>query len=72
MVSLGEEKIYEDETVVVRQDEMNPYIRMVITGQLDIEIIHGHIQSNKDPLPVNQVYMLVCYWRMMLGVSVIL
>ena len=36
LVSLGEEEICEDGTVVVRQDEMNPYVRMVITGQLDI------------------------------------
>ena len=33
---LREKEIYEDGTVVVRQDKMNPYVRIVITGQLDI------------------------------------
>ena len=33
---MGEEGICDDGTVVVKQDEINPYLRTIITGQLDI------------------------------------
>ena len=67
MVSLGEEEFCDDGTVVVRQDEMNPDVRMVITGQL--YIVRDNVQYYTV---VNQVYMLVFNWKVMIGVLVIL
>ena len=73
LVSSVEEEICEDGTVVVRQDEKNPYVRMVITGKLYI------VRDNVRTYTVKQAsfasessYILVCYWKVMLGLLVIL